>query len=298
MVMNKLLRIATLTAVGALFFTGCSMKDPFGVGYDSSVCNNSKSFGVCGAPKDVYKYRDKIREVQNKYLKARLDTTLYFAVNPQGVIQVKSDRDAPWERYDISDWYTLIEEKIKEEDMRIKENEEKAKAIKKKISANCYGEECKARKAVDWTQIVESDLPVTKGGDLSVKYQKQGPLLVTRTKIGNIIRDQGLIQEVFVANYSDTDGDLVSSHEVFVVVREPDWVVGERTPKNVKLESFPTPISQELIKKQQVVNSYQEKTISSYNVDTASGYAESKKEPVKENTIQDSAIINNFLNQK
>jgi len=294
------LKFLAISTLGALLFSGCSMKDPFGIGYDSSVCNNAKSFGVCGAPKDVYKYRDKIRKVQWTYLKARLDTTLYFAVAPNGVIQVKADRDAPWERYDISEWKELIDHRVANENKRVSENEKlsKEKAQKARSQEKCSGGDCsQSRTALSWESIIESDLPVTKGGDLSVKYQNQGPLLVTRTKIGDIIRDQGLIQQVFVANYADTDGDLVSSHELFVVVRNPDWVVGESAPKNVKLESFPTPISTGIMKRQQRVDSYQEKTVKSYNNDSASGYAEAKQEPVFDSDIKDMSVINQFLNQ-
>ena len=32
-------------------FSGCSAANPFGIGYDTSVCEDSKDFGVCGSPK-------------------------------------------------------------------------------------------------------------------------------------------------------------------------------------------------------------------------------------------------------
>lgn len=299
--------LAMLTIASIMFFSGCSLKDPFGVGYDTSVCSTSKSFGVCGSPKDVYKYRERIRKVQNDYLKARLDTTLYFAISKTGVIQVKADREAQWERYDISEWRVLIDQRIKNEDSKIRESERKALIANNKSRLTrynnneqrvCSSGDCSTpREAVIWDSNVKVDLPVTKGGDLSVKYQEQGPLLVTRTRIGDIIRDQGLIQQVFVANYADSDGDLVSSHEIFIVVRNPEWVVGEKTPKNVKLEDFPTPLSSELLKTQQKVDSYQENTVRSYNQDTAKGFAAANNEPVLENEDQDSSIINNFLNK-
>ena len=282
---KKISSILLLTMSSLVFLSGCSMKDPFGVGYDSSVCSKSKSFGVCGAPKDVYKYRDKIRSVQNKYLQSKLDTTLYFSITPNGIVQVKADRDGQWERYDISEWSRIIEKRLREENLRIRKNESLAKSFN--------------RNAIGLDSVINSDIPVTKGGDLSVKYQSQGPLLVTRTRIGDIIRDQGLVQQVFVANYADTDGDLVSSHELFVVVRKADWVVGEKTPKNVSLDSFPTPISTKLIGKQQKINKYQEKTIKSYNIDSSQGYVESKNEPVFNSISEekDSAIINQYLNK-
>jgi len=269
----------TITAIGltALLFSGCSLKNPFGIGYDTSVCNDSKTFGVCGSPKDIYKYKDKVKQVQEEYLNARLDTTLYFAVSPEGVVQVKADRDGKWERYDISEWKKIIDEKNKE--------------LKEKVSKE-------SSKIASFD--INSDIPVTKGGDLSVQYKKQGPLLVTRTKIGNIIRDQGLIQEVFIANYADTDGDLVSSHEVHIVARNPEWIVGERTPKDVRLEALPTPLSKDLLKKQQRVEKEQERTINAFNRDQEAGYlsAQEIESKNKDNKLEDLSIINKFIKEE
>jgi len=264
----------------SLLFSGCSMHNMFGVGYDTSVCNDSKTFGVCGSPESIYKYKDKVKAVQSDYLKARLDTTLYFAVTPEGVIQVKAGREDEWERYDISEWRKIIESRIKEQNKLINDSKERTASVKFLSSDN--------------------DIPATKGGDLSVQYKKQGPLLVTRTKIGNIIRDQGLIQEIFIANYADTEGDLISSHEVHVVVRNPEWVVGEKVPKNVKLDSIPTPLSTELIKKQQVVNESQERVINTFNRDQVAGYREAQLEANKEKNenLKDLNLINQFIEEK
>jgi len=258
-----------------ILLSGCSMHNPFGVGYDSSVCSESKTFGVCGAPKDIYKYKKKIQKVQQRYLKAKLDTVLYFAVSQEGNIQVKADRDGNWEDYESSDWKKLIDKRIS--------------LFQKKTKRNASFNVVDSR----------SDIPVTKGGDLSIKYQKQGPLLVTRTKIGNIIRDQGIIQEVFIANYADNDGDLISSHEVHVVVKNPEWVVGEKTPKNVNVESFPTPLSTDLLKKTQVVDMAQERTINAFNRDQEAGYlsAQENKSKGKNENIQDLSIIDNFIKE-
>ena len=272
----KILVLSALAAI-TILSTGCSMHNPFGIGYDESVCNDSKTFGVCGSPSDIYKYRDIIKSVQSDYLKARLDTVLYFAVSPEGDIQVKGDRDGQWEDYNSSDWKKIINSRI----------------LKKKVSNK--------REA---SFSISNDIPVTKGGDLSIKYKKQGPLLVTRTKIGNIIRDQGLIQEVFVANYVDNENDLITSHNVQIVVRNPDWVVGERNPKNVKLENIPTPISDKMLKRQQVIDKGQEKTISDFNRNIDEGYQsalneEQKNKKTKNKKIDKSLdIINSFLGEK
>ena len=276
MKIKKIMTNLAIVSSIAFFTTGCSLSNPFGIGYDSSVCNDSKTFGVCGSPKDIYKYKDKIKAVQNNYLKARLDTTLYFGVSPEGIIQVKSERDANWERYSTSEWKKIIDEK---------EHLNKSNS-NREASFNMYSN--------------QNDIPITKGGDLSVVYKEQGPLLVTRTKIGNIIRDQGLIQEVFIANYADTEGDLISSHNVYVVVKDPDWIVGEKTPKAVNIEDIPTPLSTELLKKQQVVEESQEKTISNFNRDRESGYmsAQEEESKLKEDKIENLNVINNFINTK
>ena len=116
--MKKIIVQLTL-ATSVVLISGCSMNNPFGIGYDKSVCNDSKTFGACGSPVNIYKYKDKITEVQNKYLEARLDTVLYFAVNDDGIVQVKADRDGPWERYDTSKWSKLIDQHIKKENERV-----------------------------------------------------------------------------------------------------------------------------------------------------------------------------------
>jgi len=61
--------------------TGCATSNPFGVGYEHSACESSSKFGVCGAPEDVYTYRDKIRKVQQDYLKSGIDQELFFEQN-------------------------------------------------------------------------------------------------------------------------------------------------------------------------------------------------------------------------
>ena len=271
-------------AGAALLISGCSMSNPFGIGYDSSVCDNSKNFGVCGSPKAVYTYKDKIKKVQNDYLKAGLDTTLYFGVTDKGIIMVKSDREAPWEPYSMSKWRRIIDESLKKKAAEEKLIEEKERAENKK----------KGRVAS--LNYVQSDLPVTKGGDLSVEYKQQGSLLVTRTKLGKLIRDNGLIHKIFIANYIDKNNDLISSHEVYAVIREPQWVVGEATPENVRLTDYPTPISAELLKKQQRVEDYQEKVIRTYDRNSEEGRAVANTEEPVDNA--DENLLKSFINKK
>jgi len=281
---NKFKKGGLILLASTFLFSGCSLKNPFGIGYDTSVCESSKDFGVCGAPKDIYKYRDKIRKVQRDYLNARLDTVLFFGINPEGYIVVKEDRDGKWERYDISEWKTIIDRKNKE----LREEEDK---INKKVKAS----KVKTASGISY----DNDIPITEENDLSVKYSKQGPLLVSRTKVGDIIRDNGLIQPVFIANYIDKTGDLISSHEVYIVVKNPEWIVGEKTPKSGKIDSIPTPLSTELLKRQNLTNDYQEKVVNSYNRNTLSGVLESEQDPeltYKKEKKEDN-VINSFLKE-
>ena len=256
------LSFLSLTAAIMLTTTGCSLKNPFGVGYDSSVCEASKDFGVCGAPKDIYKYRGKIKKVQYDYLHAQLDTVLFFGISKDGEIVVKEDRDGPWERYDLSEWKNIIEEEIaRQQELKDEINN---KINKGKISKRTAG-----------VTIYQSDIPTSEETDLSVKYQDQGPLLTTRTSIGDIIRDTGHIQQIYIANYVDRGGDLISGHELYVVVKEPEWIVGEKTPHSTRLESVPTPISKELFHRQNRTNEYQNNVVNTYNRDSIKGSIES-----------------------
>ena len=108
MKINKiLLHSAILSSI--IMFSGCSAANPFGIGYDTSVCEDSKDFGVCGSPKEIYNNRDAIRKVQADYLRAELNTVLFFAINKNSEIVVKEDRDGKWEIYETSKWKVLID---------------------------------------------------------------------------------------------------------------------------------------------------------------------------------------------
>ena len=205
--------------ITATFFSGCSLKNPFGIGYDTSVSETSKSktFGVSGSPKDIYKHRDIIRKTQDEYLSSGIKDVLYFGIDKKGNMLVKKDRDEEWSKYETSYW----KEKIDKANEKNKKNEE---ALERKRDEKNKG--AKARGISS-----SSDILVTAGNDLSIQYKEQGRLISTRTQVGDIIRDNGQIQQVFVANYIDNEGNLVSSHELYVVVKDPSWIVGEKTPK-------------------------------------------------------------------
>jgi len=281
---KKILNTVVMMALTAGTFSGCSLKNPFGIGYDRSACDDAKQFGVCGSPKNIHKYRDRIRQTQKDYFYAALDQQLFFAVNDKGEMLVKEDRDGSWEKYDISIWKKIIEKRIDD----IKEREDKMNgaggSIKERMDLSGFS----------------SDIPVTNETDLSIIYQKQGTLIETRTKVGNIIRDNGLIQPALISSYVDKNNDLIAAHEVFVVVREPQWVVGEKTPKEVEIGVIPTPISTSLLKKQNRVKTYEEDVIRTYNSDDKAGLIMSvNRDPeLKEKEYKhDLSVINSFLRE-
>jgi hypothetical protein len=277
---NKvLIHSAILSSI--IMFSGCSAANPFGIGYDTSVCEDSKDFGVCGSPKEIYNNRDAIRKVQSDYLRAELNTVLFFAINKNSEIVVKEDRDGKWELYETSRWKTIIDNNISKISDKISDNDKK----ERKAGPVKYG----------------GDIPITEDSDLSIKYKQQGPLLVSRTNIGDIIRDNGIIQQTFVANYADYTGDLISSHELYIVVKDPEWVVGEKAPKESSIQNIPTPISTELLKKQDRVNEYQERIIDRYNIDDQGAVVEAvNNDPTKIDQDQKNNmdLINSFIKKE
>lgn len=270
--------------ITATFFSGCSLKNPFGIGYDTSVSETSKSktFGVSGSPKDIYKHRDIIRKTQDEYLSSGIKDVLYFGIDKKGNMLVKKDRDEEWSKYETSYW----KEKIDKANEKNKKNEE---ALERKRDEKNKG--AKARGISS-----SSDILVTAGNDLSIQYKEQGRLISTRTQVGDIIRDNGQIQQVFVANYIDNEGNLVSSHELYVVVKDPSWIVGEKTPKTTNnMGEIPTPISKGLLKEQARSEKADERIVDSYLRDDPAAVTNAIKDAPTIEDDQDSKIIRNFI---
>lgn len=273
--------------ITATFFSGCSLKNPFGIGYDTSVSETSKSktFGVSGSPKDIYKHRDIIRKTQDEYLSSGIKDVLYFGIDKKGNMLVKKDRDEEWSKYETSYW----KEKIDKANEKNKKNEE---ALERKREEKNKG--AKARGISS-----SSDILVTAGNDLSVQYKEQGRLISTRTQVGDIIRDNGQIQQVFVANYIDNEGNLVSSHELYVVVKDPSWIVGEKTPKTTNnMGEIPTPISKGLLKEQAKSERTDERIVDSYLRDDPAAVTNAINDAPTIEDDQDSKIIRNFIQGK
>lgn len=278
-------------AISATLFTGCSLKNPFGIGYDTSVSETSKSktFGVSGSPKDIYKHRDIIRKTQDEYLSSGIKDVLYFGIDKKGNMLVKKDRDEEWQKYETSPW----KDKIDEANRKNKEKEEeleKKRAAKASKSAQGVG---------GFVNSPNSDITVTAGNDLSVQYKEQGKLVSTRTQVGDIIRDNGQIQQVFVANYIDNEGNLVSSHELYVVVKEPSWIVGEKTPKTMtNMGEIPTPISKNMLQEQTKSEKADERIVGSYLRDDPIAVTNAINDAPSIEDEQDTKIIRNFIKGK
>ena len=101
-----------------------------------------------------------------------------------------------------------------------------------------------------------------------------------------------------MSNYVDDDGDLISSHEVLVVVKDPEWIVGEKNPKDVEIESFPTPMSASLLRNESISNVKESGVVSSFVKDKNEGFLKSQ-ELIKENQseLNDSNLIKTFLSK-
>jgi len=48
------------------------------------------------------------------------------------------------------------------------------------------------------------------------------------------IRDLGYIRKVWLAPYTNVNGDLVDAHDIYLVIKKPKWIVGEDFPKRVQ----------------------------------------------------------------
>jgi hypothetical protein len=222
--MKKNIKYIVSVSSMALLFGGCSSSNPFGVGYENSTCESSKSGGLCGAPSSIYKYKAQVKQIQKDYLMSGYKGELFFAISREGKIMVKESRDAKWQPYQGSEY----ESKIRA-------------GLNSKYKTNLGS---------SYTST-KSDIPVGKNNDLSISYNQKQKYLQTRTNVGRMIRDNGEYSRVWVAPYVDRKGDLVSAHEIYTVIRDPEWIVGEKTPKKIvdAATPIPSPISVEMLNK-------------------------------------------------
>ena len=269
-----------LSVFAATIFTGC-FSNPFGIGHEKSSCEVSSGFGVCGEPKKIYTHRDKIKQLQSDYMKSGYDGDLYFGINDTGEMLVKDDREGRWMNYNGSRIQAEIESLLEKKDpVRM--------------------QDAKVRKAS--SGMITQDIPVTNENDLSVKYMLQKPVIQTRTNVGEVIRDNGLVQKIWIAPVVDSKNDLISAHEIYLVVKEPKWVVGEDTPKNMKnIGEIPTPMSEKVLEKIEVEDKHQETVVSHYNNDNKAGLSNEIKngdsQEKKLENQEDLNLINQFLSK-
>lgn len=269
-----------LSVFAATIFSGC-FSNPFGIGHEKSSCEVSSGFGVCGEPKKIYTHRDKIKQLQSDYMKSGYDGDLYFGINDSGEMLVKDDREGRWMNYNGSRVQAEIESLLEKKDpIRM--------------------QDAKVRKAS--SSMITQDIPVTNENDLSVKYMLQKPVIQTRTNVGEVIRDNGLVQKIWIAPVVDSKNDLISAHEIYLVVKEPKWVVGEDTPKNMKnIGEIPTPMSEKVLEKIEVEDKHQETVVNHYNNDNKAGLANEIKngdsQEKKLENQEDLNLINQFLSK-
>lgn len=144
---------------------------------------------------------------------------------------------------------------------------------------------------------MKQDIPVTHENDLSVKFQKRKFLLET-TEVGGMIRDNGKVQKVWLAPVVDKKDNLISARTMYVVLKDPKWVIGEKTPKTTSKDIIPTPMSEEILKKQQRYDDHQEKVVKHFNNNNTHGLKEEiKNNPKKQNQeiSKDMLEIQKFL---
>lgn len=234
MVKNKIAIIAILGS--SLFFSGCVSKNNlFGVGYEHSACESSQSSGVCGAPEDVYRFKDLIRQVQSDYRRSGIKQKLFFSITHDGRMLVKSERTGKYQPYIGSKWEAMIQ-------------------------ANLY------KHGVFGAPMTQGRYSSAFGrNDLSVQFKNRSPYIQTNTNLGRTIRNGGEVQRIWVAPVEDKKGDLVSAHELYTVVKKPTWSIGEKTPKHVKRSiKLPTPISKDSTGRLNRVNKKEENIIQNF----------------------------------
>ena len=223
MFLNKKVLMYLLVGSSLTLLSGCA-SNPLGIGYEHSVCEGTTADGVCGSPEAVYKYRDMIKAVRSDYLSSGLNQKLYFSVKDNGTVMVKSSRTGKWIPYLSSKWYSKV-----------------TKLLQKNVSKSPIQNNYKLG--------LTGGIPITSNTDLSIQYKRQGSIVATRTNIGDILRDNGKIRRLWIAPVEDASGDLISAHEVYLVIRNPKWIVGEKTPtiQKSRMKALITPMSDKML---------------------------------------------------
>lgn len=202
--------------VALLIMSGCSSKESLLVpGQTESDCSNKASkFGVCGSPRSIYEHQDQIKQI-------------YYEEGQS----YRVDRDG----------------KIF--------NTESGKEIVPGARQGASGKnECPGCEINGGSRSASADEPkITAAASLSSKLGADvmlanRSLVIDTPQQAAVIRDMGWQQKIWIAPYENFAGDLIESHGVYAVIKEPQWVVGEREPLSVKRGVVvPTPLVTEVL---------------------------------------------------
>lgn len=184
-------------SVGAvLLFAGCSGKQSLLTpGQVEGDCDaKAAGLGVCGTPKSIYEHRDAIKHI-------------YFEDD---------------EAYRVSKNGKIYNIETGEEVIPGKKPDGCGLAV-------CPG--CENDEAFDEKGSGYGTKKIGKSNDIKLSSNS---LIVETPQKQSVIRDLGMVQKIWIAPHEDRSGDLIAAHEVFVVIKKPSWIIGEKTPKNVK----------------------------------------------------------------
>lgn len=198
--MNKigLGKLSILAA--AMILAGCSGKESILTpGQTESDCDAAATnLGVCGSPKSIYVHRDKIKHIW-------FEEDQSYNIDKRGHI------------------------------FNIETKEEVVPGVKPDDCANYYCPGCEDDGMEDGSGTGTSVSGYYKGANKNDDIRVKNQSLIIRTPQEQaVIRDLGFVQKIWVAPHENRAGDLVSAHEMYVVIRKPKWVIGEEAPKNVR----------------------------------------------------------------
>jgi len=248
--MKKIIKYS-LAASFALLMSGCATSNALGVGYEKSACEGSKHGGVCGSPSAIYKNKKLVKKIQENYKASGYPDQLFFSITPSGRILVKEDRNDHFQPYKHSKYEYEINELLN------------AKFGKTNLSNN-----------------LGNPSNNTQSDNLAIAYENKIKLVQTNTNVGTMIRNVGKYTRTWIAPNIDSNGDLVSAHEIYIVLSDPTWIVGEKEPKKTTDVDSATPMSSQI------------KLIDSNNSDFENAIANQSKEDSKE-----MSIVNDFLGE-
>lgn len=191
--MIKYLLIPLVVLLGT---SGCSSRESILVpGQTKSDCEDkASSLGVCGTPKSVYAHRDKI-----KNLWFEEDQAYYIKSNGK-IYNIDTD-------------------------------EEVRSGVKPEGVSMCPG--CNNRDDSQESYYYDNGSSFSWSRNKNKINVKNRSLIIDTPQKSMMIRDLGWQQKIWIAPLETKGGDLVEAHGIHVVIKEPSWIIGEKTPKRV-----------------------------------------------------------------